>query len=219
MGPYSHYFLAQKLEAHLQPAQPDEYYWGAIIPDIRYLAQMHRSHTHLSQERLSELGACYPHLKSFLLGYQVHCLIDQIELSPLINASFPMNLMKRMLHRNFSPQQITMLIEFYYLQTPIPPAKMSGSSNEILLSLGITPQQTSLYFQGMQEYFQAHSLDAAISTYQKMFMIENHRLEKYMKAYQSMKRRKLVNGLFMLSVRNAGVDQHVIDFVGSRINK
>jgi hypothetical protein len=217
MGPYSHYFLAQKLEARLQPDQPAEYYWGAVIPDIRYLAQMHRSHTHLSQERLSELAGCYPHCKSFLLGYQVHCLIDQIDLSPLINAAFPMNVIKRVLRRNFTPQQITMLVEFYYLQIPIPAAKMSGSLNEILHELGITPQQTSLYFQGMQEYIQSHSLDAAISTYQKIFMLENNRLDKYMKAYEAIKKRKLVNALFMLSVKNAALEQHVINTVATRI--
>ena len=77
MGPYSHYFLAAKLAPILKPGDPAAYHWGAIVPDIRYLAKIRRADTHLEQDRIREMAARYPHLSSFLLGYQVHCLIDE----------------------------------------------------------------------------------------------------------------------------------------------
>ena len=72
MHPYSHLVIAAKLEALIKPDTVQDYYWSAVAPDIRYLANMRREHTHLDQDRIRELMVCYPHLRSFLSGYQVH---------------------------------------------------------------------------------------------------------------------------------------------------
>jgi hypothetical protein len=88
MGPYSHYTLATRLEPSLQPENRKTYYWGAVAPDIRYLANMRREQTHLGLERINELKSYYPHLRSFLSGYQVHILTDQIDVSQAVGAAF-----------------------------------------------------------------------------------------------------------------------------------
>ena len=112
MGPYSHYYLASRLEAHLRPAQAAEYYWGAVAPDIRYLAQMSRDQTHLAPEALAELPNRYPHLVSFVLGYQVHCRLDQIDVAQWVSSAFPM----RWMGRQLSAQRATMLVEIFFLR-------------------------------------------------------------------------------------------------------
>ena len=99
MHPYSHYFLAVRLEAELSPALPGEYYWGAILPDIRYLSAMRREHTHLPRAQISALFAQYPHLRSFLQGYQLHCLLDELDSVAIVGRAFPINLFQAALRR------------------------------------------------------------------------------------------------------------------------
>jgi hypothetical protein len=211
MGPYSHVTLAVKLEPHLHPENIMEYYWGSIIPDIRYLAQIPREQTHFGQERLMQLIVRYPHLKSFLLGYRVHCILDQVDVFQIVSKAFPFNVLKHMFRMNFSQQQITMLVEIFYLQTAIIFKKMAGNHNEVLNDLGITPEQTRMYYRAMQEYFDSHSFEVAISAFQRIKMIENADFEKYQNAYRLMKNRKVMNSILMFSIKNARLDYYVMN--------
>ncbi len=217
MGPYSHYVLAAKLAPVLQPHDHEAYTWGSIIPDIRYLAGMRRDHTHLNQMRLRALASRYPHLASFLLGYQVHCLIDEIDVSWVVGAAFPLNVIRRALRKNFSQQQVTMMVEMYFLQNAVMDVAFSGGHNEVLNDLGITPDQAGTFFQAMQAYFRSHSLDAAISAFKEIGMIKNERLGKYRNAYETVKRSKLMNAILVMSVKNARLEAHANRHVLSRI--
>lgn len=89
INPYSHLVIAAKLEALVNPKDVQEYYWGAIAPDIRYLAAMQRQQTHIPSQRIVDFISQYPHLKSFLQGYLVHCIIDEIELDQIFSPNLP----------------------------------------------------------------------------------------------------------------------------------
>jgi hypothetical protein len=78
MNPYSHLVIASKLEAQVRPENAAEYYWGAVAPDVRYPARMQRDRTHHHRQK-SWTDARQP-AWSFLLGYTVHCLADEIDL-------------------------------------------------------------------------------------------------------------------------------------------
>lgn len=220
MGPYSHYVLAAKLEPSIQPENRQEYFWGTVAPDIRYLANMRRAQTHLGQDRLKELEAGYPHLRPFLLGYQVHVLIDQFaqeDIAQMVTAAFPLNLLKKMLRRTIAPEQMIMLVEMYYLQSASVGEALAGQHNAVLSDLGITPEQTRRYQQALQEYFGNRSFDAALTAFQKIGMIQNTRIEKYRHAYRAMQKRAVMNTLFMLSIKNARLDARVMAHVRSNI--
>ncbi len=217
MGPYSHYVLAAKLEPDLQPEHRKAYSWGAVIPDIRYLAQMRRDHTHLGLDRLKELVSCYPNLRSFLSGYQVHILIDQIDVSQTVGSAFPLNLLKMALRKSISSHQMTMLVEMYYLRSGMVREPLSGDYNEVLADLGITAEQTRVFHQALQEYFEARSFEAALSAFQKIGIIENSRLEKYLSSYRMMQKRKVLSNLVMLSIKNARLDSRVMEHVRSNM--
>jgi hypothetical protein len=211
MGPFSHYYLAAKLQPVLQPEEPAQYLWGAVVPDIRYLAQLRREHTHVGRERLAEGYERYPHLKSFLLGYQVHCEIDQIDVAALIRSAFPFNVLRHVLRRDLSAQQLTMLVEMDFLQKPFPAlVRLAGTHNDVLRELGIVSEQTQAFYQTMQTYIDSHSIDGAVSAMDQLGMIENARLEKYRIAHQTLKNKKFIQALLLLSVRNAKVDQVVL---------
>ena len=93
MNPYSHIVIASKVEQQVAPVNASEYYWGAIAPDIRYLAGIPRHQTHISHQAIVVLIAQYPHLKSFLQGYLVHCLSDEIPLGEIFYQHLPFSIL------------------------------------------------------------------------------------------------------------------------------
>ncbi len=218
MGPYSHHVLATKLEPFIHPEDRNAYYWGAVAPDIRYLANMRRDTTHLRVERIKELMVCYPDLLSFLQGYLVHVLIDQMDISQMVSAAFPLNVLKRALPKSISPQQMTMLVEMYFLKSGVAGEALSGKHNEVLTSFGISPEQTQVFQEALREYFENRSFEAAVSAFQKIGMIEDSRLEKYKNAFHAMQKRKVLTGLLMLSIKNARLESRGIEHVRAQLD-
>lgn len=107
MNPYSHLVIASKLEPLVNPENAQEYYWGAIAPDIRYLAAMPRKQTHVPCQRIVGFISQYPHLKSFLQGYLVHCLSDEIDLGQVFFRHFPFSILRSKMSR----QRMAVILE------------------------------------------------------------------------------------------------------------
>ena len=209
MGPYSHYYLASRLESRLRPEQAAEYYWGAVAPDIRYLAQMRRDQTHLAPEALAELPNRYPHLASFVLGYQVHCRLDQIDVAQWVSRAFPL----RWMGKQLSAQRATMLVEIFFLRQGVAGMALSGSHNELLDDLGVAPEHSTAFATALQSYIGSHSLDGAVSAFQQIGMIENSRVEKYQRVYEFLRGKKLLLTILLWGVRNAHIEQRAIEHV------
>lgn len=218
MGPYSHFILAAQLAPHLQPEPAADFYWGAIVPDIRYLANMRREQTHLNQERLRQLKQSYPQFHAFLLGYEVHCLIDRVDLTQCIGHAFPLNLLQRMRGKPFSQEQLTILAEMTYLQKPANNPAYLWEHNPILDELGITPDQTALYAGALSGYIRSHSMDTALAAFQAIGMINHARFEKYQKAYHATQGNFLINTLFRISMKTARLEQRVKQSVLPKLN-
>ena len=125
----------------------------------------------------------------------------------------PLNLLKKMLPKSITPEQMIMMVEMYYLQSRTVGEALAGEHNEVLSDLGISPEQTCIYQQALQEYFGKRSFDAALSAFQKIGMIQNSRIEKYRNAYRAMQKRKVMNILFMFSIKNARLDSRVMEHV------
>ena len=163
MNIYSHLVIADELKPYIQPDNNQEYYWGAVIPDIRNIAGIRRSQTHLSAEQiLNDMGQ-YQALKSFLQGYLVHCLTDQLDLVSIFNKQFPFFLFKSKL----TPQHYPVILELFYLeQKRHVTYTVSGRHNPMLDALGITPEQSQMYYQLISKYLANQSFEAAIITAQ-----------------------------------------------------
>lgn len=213
MNPYSHYLLASKAASFIHPDRPGDYYLGSIIPDVRYLAGMRRDQTHISQARIRAYRSAYPNLDSFLRGYQVHCLIDEIDIAKVASATFPFNLLKRVLHKNLSQQQIAVLVELFFMQSTHMDWQINEDHNEVMTDLGITPAQTETYLHAMKEYLPSPSFETALSCFQKIGYPMSSRSEKYLQAYQSIERNKLLKGLLFMGIKNAKLDRYVVNYV------
>ena len=213
MHPYSHYHLATRLETLIKPAQPGEYYWGAIFPDIRYLTGMPREHTHVPRDQFPAWFSQYPHLRSFLQGYQLHCLLDELNLVSIVSRAFPINLIQSVRRRKFSRQQITILVELHHQQTGAPLHEFCAGENEIAAGLGIEPSASQIFAQGMREYIAHPTLETALAAYQRLGMVADSRVEKVIGAAQWLERNPWLKALLLLGVKNSGIDRLAVEHV------
>ena len=213
MNPYSHYLLASKIAPFIKPDRLEAYYLGAIIPDVRHLAGMRRDQTHISQAQIQKYLAAYPNLESFLRGYQVHCLIDEIDIAKVASAAFPFNLLEWVLHKNLSQQQIFVLVELFFMQSTHMDWQIKEKHNEILTGLGITPAQTETYLNAMKAYLPSPSFETALSCFQKIGYMKSSRSEKYLQAYQSLERNRILKALLLMGIKNANLDRVVVNYV------
>jgi hypothetical protein len=202
--------MASKLKSYIKPDDSGGYYLGAVIPDIRYLAKMRREQTHFGQAQIQKFISCYPYLESFLLGFRVHCLLDEIDFTHVVSSTFPLNMINRILHKNLTQQQTAILIELFYIQTTHMDWEIKENHNEVLADLGITPSQTQTYLGAMKEYLASPSFETALTCFQKIGLIESSRFEKYMKAYQAIQRNKAMKAILFLSIKKAKLDQYVV---------
>lgn len=207
MNLYSHFVLATRLGPIFRPEDQAEYTWGAIVPDIRYLAGLPRSQTHLPKEKIQALCSRYPHLYPFLQGYRVHCVLDEIDLARTVGAAFPIRQISQALHRKFSLQQLAVLVELYYLKTARPSGEISGAANEVLAGMGISSQHTRDYAAAARAYLSAPSYETALPAFHHLGFLEDTRTERYVDAFHTLRRNPLLLNLLLLGVRNAGLER------------
>jgi hypothetical protein len=208
MNMYTHYLLARRLEGLLQPEDPAEYAWGAVIPDIRYLAGMRRSQTHVEIAQVKSWLECYPARRSFGLGYLVHCLLDQIDVGGVLESTFPMSALRLIRRKKLSPQQAAMLVEYYYVSGNREPCtgksvEISGTYNEILAGLGLQPEQIDVYAAALRDYLGQPTLENFVGLARRLGFVDDSRFERYLGAAKSLQKNRLLLLPLMWSVNNA----------------
>jgi len=213
MGPYSHIILADELETYIRPDDPQEYYWGAIAPDIRYLVPgMRRSQTHISPDEILEYIIQYPDLQSFLQGYLVHCLSDQLNLSKIIHQRFQLSRQKN----GLSTQQCVLILEFFNIilvKTARKP--LSRTYNVALSKMGINEEQAAKFAKEINQYVTAPSLISILTLYQNLGLANNGRMEKYRIAVQQIKKKWFQKNLLFFALRVGKINQEVTSSVKS----
>jgi hypothetical protein len=212
MNPYSHIVVASKLVTLVDPENTQEYYWGAIAPDIRYLAAMQRRQTHMPPEKIAGFIFQYPHLRSFLQGYLVHCLCDEVELGQVFFQHFPFSILKNQMSR----QRIAVILELYYFDNERVSIKLSGSHNEVLSALGVSESLSTKLAQSISQYAMSSSFEARITDLSRLLGLENDsRIEKYMAAARIFQKNWLLkNGLFF-GIRTGKISEQIVSQAAS----
>ena len=214
MNPYAHLVIAQKVAHLFNPANPSDYYWGAVIPDIRYLTAIKRDQTHIPTQQIAKMIAAYPHLESFLQGYLVHCLVDQIDLGELFS-HFPLSVFKG----RFSRQQIAVMLELYYFEHEKISLPVSGKCNQVLSGLGVTDADCAKFSQFIYQYVHAASPETQISSLLKLVGLEgDSRVEKYISAAKRFQNNRLLKNMIFPGIRAARVNHRIIGKISSQIS-
>lgn len=148
---YAHLVLAQIAAVRIQPAYLDEFAWGAIFPDIYRLAGMPRSQTHLKKKAIEGLLIDYPEQRSFLQGYRIHLLLDEIDLVKSISLAFPVtqarSFLSQYLARDLCEGNSKLLVEDHFLRRKLhqKPLAVSEKQNDILAKLGLSQDLIEKY--------------------------------------------------------------------------
>lgn len=174
MNPYSHLVIAAELEKYTQPRQADEYYWGAIVPDIRYIADMRRNQTHLSAERILEYRDKYPELDSFIKGYLVHCLTDFVDLQALLKQ----RILFRPILKSFPHQFVPVMLESYFIEHTKLDIQLLPKPNNMLNDLKINDEHISIFSTLIKPFVTNPSFQSALE-FLKILGHGNPRIEKY----------------------------------------
>ena len=183
MGPYSHIVIAHELETFIKPDNTQEYYWGAVAPDVRYVVDgMTKKHTHLSAEEIKTYMHKYPLLMDFLNGYMVHCLSDKLSLRTIIQQKFPFSLIKNRITKN----NCTIILEFLNIELIKTTKKfLPGKNNPVLRELGVSDWSATKYSQNINRYINSPSYTSSITLYQNLGFKVGRRVEKYHSVVQS----------------------------------
>ncbi|MBE9523482.1 MAG: hypothetical protein IMY76_00180 [Chloroflexi bacterium] len=215
MGPYSHIVIASELESYIKPDHAQEYYWGAVAPDIRYLVTgMLRSQTHISSEKILGYVVQYPELEDFLKGYLVHCLMDQLDCSQIIQHKFPFNLQKNEL----SAQQCAVILEFFNILRVKPVNKsLSGANNAVLRELGISDHYAAKFSQEINKYITSPSLLSSVALFKNLGFVGNGSIEKYRAVAQQFQSNWLRKNLIMFGLQIGEINREITTSVKSML--
>jgi hypothetical protein len=214
MQPFSHLVLASNLEARLAPASLPDYYWGAVAPDIRYIAGMRRSQTHLPARTLLDLIPTYPHLQSFIQGYLVHCLTDEIDLERIFFSRLPLAILKNQLSR----RQIAVLLELFFVETVSIEVPISGSCNTFLRALGIQTSDCEVFARGLRQYRDPDAMDTRIQgLLQASGLRDDRRIQRYLGAAERFQKQWLLRHGLFLAMRISRINEALTFQVSSRL--
>ena len=212
MNPYSHLVIASKLETLVNPENRQEYYWGAIAPDVRYLAAMQRQQTHLPSQQIISFFSQYPSLKSFLQGYLIHCLSDEIELGQIFFKHFPFSVLESKMSR----QRIAVILELFYFEKVNVTPTISTTHNEVLSNLGISKELSEKFSKSISRYIATSSPESRLSELFELLGLENDsRIEKYRNAAVGFQKNWLLkNGLFF-GIKTGKISEQIVSGVAT----
>jgi hypothetical protein len=178
---------------------------------MRYLAAMRRAQTHLPAQRIGEYADRYPHLESFLQGYLVHCLADQVELGRLFFRYLPFSLLKRTL----TQRHLAVLLELYYLERETAQPALSGTHNEVLSELGLSESVSEQFRQAMEQVALPTLQRDPLAMARVMGLERDSRVEKYAAAARRFQKSRLLKQALFLGIRAGKIDRQVVSRVSA----
>jgi hypothetical protein len=205
MNPYSHLIAANTVETYLQPQDLEEYYLGAVIPDVRYYSNLPREQTHIGPGKIASFAAHHPELLSFILGYLVHYEADKIDTTDYVMQRFPFSLLKERLPRQVPP----VLMECYYIEKRTPAIKVSEASNPMLDSLGVAAEDVAAFARSVNAFLANPTLEFGLTTIRELGLLSNPGVEKYVKVARTIQRSKVLRSLLFAGIDAAEIDRQL----------
>lgn len=186
--PYSHYVLAQHTakKGELPIQDEAEYYLGAFMPDIRYFTKLPREKYHFPVSELKPYHHRDDVSKDFLLGYEVHLLIDEVWEYPELKASYKQAFPPLIRSRMTRGLQ-ALAFEMYCLKQPVEVVALKLTENQLTRDLEIKSEDIAWSVESMQKYLEHHNLEAAYEMAEETDLFPESRLRTVKQVVDAMK--------------------------------
>jgi hypothetical protein len=196
---YSHLVVADTVKPYLVPDDLEAYRLGATVPDIRHWVRTERAQTHIPPQEVAAYLPRYPHLRSFILGYLVHCIsedsMSQLGLDRAILGRFPICLLRYLVPARF----VTVLVEWYYCETDPKPYRVAERGNEMLRDLGIDDDAVAEFARDVNAFLSNPSPAEMLSLLENA-VADHPRYQEYVRVPRLLARHSLLKRLvFALS--------------------
>ncbi|MGB1249625.1 MAG: hypothetical protein ACPG8W_03265 [Candidatus Promineifilaceae bacterium] len=196
--------------------KPNDYFIGALIPDIRYFADVPREQTHFSADLIPTYAGQAS--ASFLTGYMVHLLLDEVwpTLESQYRDDFPSAVRNKL-----GGNRCQIAYEVFCLaQQPIQ-LELSPLHNPMLMGLGISAENVCLAAEVMQEYLDTPSLTTAFGIAKRAGVFPAHRLDDVASIVNSIERYRLLKWIVARIVRkpSATLFPQLLTNIQTRVNE
>jgi hypothetical protein len=222
---YSHLVIAQALIPRLKPHDLAEYAWGAVVPDIRYLAGMRRRQTHLDIPVVRAWLEHAPELRDFTLGYLAHVLTDERDAAGALYDRVPLRALRRRLPR----PPAAALLEAAYSERVVMDTRVSGSYNPLLAGMGIPQALVEPFAQAANRYAAAPTPSMAAEmmaglglgrtdSLTPVVSRQRARLERYLGLARWLERHTALRRALIGAVDLNGVTRRIVDDLVKQID-
>lgn len=194
--PYTHLAIASALLPYLSIKQPNDYFIGALIPDIRYFADVPRETTHFSADLIPDYADKAS--DSFLIGYMVHLLLDEVW--PMLEAEYREQF-PSFVRNKLSGNRCQIAYEVYCLDQYALQLELRPIHNEMLDELGVSTENVQLAAKVMQEYLDTPSLATAFGIAKRAGVFPAHRLDDVSSIVHSIERYQILKWIVARLVR------------------
>ena len=176
--PYSHYVLAQAVarEGDLRLEKESNYYVGAFYPDIRYFTGLPRERYHFPTEQLEPYRTDPSVSPDFLLGYEVHLLIDEVWEYPEVKRAY-YETFPRLIRKRMTRGLQALAFELYCLRQPVEVVSLKPVENQLTHDLEVSASANEQAVQSMARYLEQHDLAAALEMAKAANLFPEQRLQ------------------------------------------
>lgn len=214
--PYAHISLAHGCLDYLDVADRDEFYLGAISPDMRYFTRRPREQYHISLERLDELVLQSNASESFVLGYKVHLIVDEIWYTEEMNNHYR-NMFISPIRKMLSPKLLESALEYFCLTKRPVSTRLKVRENGLMQRLDVTLEDVTKAVNAMQTYIDRRSLQIGLDIAQGTGLYSNERLDQ-MRALSSMVENSRIRRLLVDIIVNPPSKQ-IYNYIITQVRK
>ncbi len=174
---YTHLVIASQIETVLKPVDRPAYYLGAVVPDFRYLAGLPRDQTHLPLAEIAAWFERYPDLRSFILGYLVHCALDELRTRSIVFRKPPLVFVRPLMRLKMAHT----LLETHYIENTVLTIRLPEQGNSILEGLGIDDPLVQKFSGWLNRFLEAPSFESeAVFLNDALLAVGNSRFQRLM---------------------------------------
>jgi len=206
---YSHLITSSIIKNKIEISDFNAYYFGTVFPDIRYLLKLPRHYTHLPSDEVLDYITEFEKDKNFLIGYYLHCVLDELDLPALISGKIPAKLLQGILSHKVK----TVLLEYYFRDNYPSDIEILPVANGITEELNISRESLVNYVDLLNQYLKTDSLHQVVNTLENLGISRFGSVEKYLSAAEFVEKHEHIRHLLFSVLEIKTLESEITTFL------